>query len=110
MAQLLETTGTTFTADGRAVARIALTIHGLEWDIRKFVISTTSVLTTQCRIYRDVESDSALIDGTYSGNQDVSDTGVTLQAPVTLLFIWTGGTPYTQANARIEGSKTVRRL
>lgn len=108
MGQLLEVGTSTFDADGMATVRFGLQIHGLEWEIKKFVVSTTSELSTQVRIYRDTVSDSNRIDGSYSGNQDVSDTSVTLQAPVTLVFVWEGGTPGAQATGRIEGTVNVR--
>lgn len=110
MGQLLEVGSATFDAAGSATVRIGVQIHGLEWEIKKFVVSTTSDLSTQVRIYRDTVSDSSRIDGSYSGNQDVSDTSVSLQAPVTILFVWDGGTPGAQATGRIEGTQTVRKF
>lgn len=100
----------TFGADsaGGTVARtqIGPTVYGSEWDIKRVVVSTTSSgLNGSSRFYMylNSESPSALLDGTYSGDQDVNETSLHLRTGDNLICVWTGGDDGAIATAIIIG-------
>jgi hypothetical protein len=105
----LTASGTATIAGGTATIVISPSIQGEQWDITKLVVSSTSVAQTEVRIYRGTASDVNLIDGSYSGNQDVSDTELTLLAGEVLTFQWTGGTNGATCTARLEGTRSFKR-
>jgi hypothetical protein len=61
------------------------------WDITRVTVACTSVaLVPTCRVYRSSEAPSNLIEGTFSGNQDSSDTAFTLENGEVLIAVWEG--------------------
>ncbi len=79
------------------------------WEIQSSQVSTDSLLETTVKVF----SDSALnrqVEGSYSGNQDTSNTVFKLQSGAALYFMWTGGSPTAMARLSIDGSMfSVRR-
>lgn len=46
---------------------------GEVWNVHRIVVSCSGLLVPQCNLYLGPPTDSALYDGTYAGNNDVSD-------------------------------------
>lgn len=91
-------------ANGRAVASTGPYKYGDRWVIESITTNTNSVLESQLKVYRGVESESAVVASSYSGNQD-SAGGNVIRVPTgdKLVFVWSGCTPGAQCNARLEG-------
>jgi len=102
---LLEYVQATADANGRAVASTGPAKYGESWDVSLITTNTTSVAESQLRVYRGVESDSAQVLGTYSGNNDTASGGANIKVPSQdkLVFVWTGCDVGAICTARIEG-------
>lgn len=98
----------TFDDSGRAVVSLGPTVYGVAWEITRVVVSTTSSAQTQLRVYRGTEQASRLVDSTYTGNDNTSETDVKLSNLESLLFVWTGGDVGAIATAVIDGTQTGR--
>src|SRR5882762_6391746 len=101
---LLEFVQATAGADGRAVASKGPAKYGDSWEVTTLATTTNSTTESQLRVYRGVESNSALVASTYSGNQDTAG-GNTIKVPGQdkLVFVWSGATPGAICTCRIEG-------
>jgi hypothetical protein len=80
-----------------ATSRATVTLQPMRsferWEItRTTVANTGTVLVPACRIYRGSEAAGSLIEGTYSGRQDSSDTKYTLENGEKLIVVWEGKT------------------
>lgn len=102
---LLEYVEATADANGRAVASTGPAKYGESWDVTLISTTTNSADESQLRVYRGVESDSAQILSTYSGNSDTAGGGSTIAIPSQdkIVFVWSGCTPNATCTARIEG-------
>lgn len=70
-------------ADASGIARVKLgPLRAFEsWDVKlTSVASTSSVKVPTVRVYRGAESPSRLIDGTYTGTLNSTDTPYTLRS------------------------------
>jgi hypothetical protein len=77
---------------------------GMDWEIISTVVSTsTRVLEPECRLTKNGTDDGAMVDGTYAGSWDVSDTVIPLQAGDVLYVAWTGGDVGATATVRVSG-------
>lgn len=94
-------------ANGRAVARVQPLRAFEQWDIRRYAVSSTSsVLVPTARLYRGSETPSMLVDGTYTGTLDQSDTQLTLANGEALICVWEGADVGAQCVFTVQGSKT----
>jgi len=93
----------TFDASGIARATIGPQIYGTKWLVDRINVTSTSVLSSQCRVYLNAEVDTALFTGTYSGNQDSDDSDFTMDTLDKLIFVWSGGTVGAVATAIVTG-------
>lgn len=100
----LASTSAVFNAAGVARASLGPAVYGSRWNVDRMVATTTSVLPTQCDVYRNVESPLSKIDSTRTGNNDTSETNLDLRPPDTLIFVWTNGTPGATATAILAGT------
>jgi hypothetical protein len=100
----------TANASGRAIVSKGPGKFGESWEVTTLAASSTSILESQLRVYRGVESDSAQVASTYSGNSDTAG-GNTIQVPGQdkLVFVWSGCTPGATCTCRIEGTLNSRR-
>jgi hypothetical protein len=106
---LLQTSGTaSFISDGAggtvATVQMGPQRYGENWSVNSSSISTTSALPTSCRMYRNMVSPSAFLDGTASANLNVSNVPVELQSLDKLIFVFTGGTMGSAATVVLNGS------
>lgn len=107
---LLEYVTATADAQGRSEAVTGPYRYGETWVVKLVSTSSTSVAETQLRVYRGVESDSALVLSTYSGNSDTAGgSEIRLPAGDKLVFVWTAADAGSQCTARIEGDIESRR-
>lgn len=82
--------------------------YGEEWRITRMTVqSTSSTLVPTARVYRGSEAASNLIDGTFTGNQDSSDTSIRLMSGETLLAVFEGGDVGSQCTLNVFGEKVV---
>jgi hypothetical protein len=93
-----------FDAAGEAIVTIAVPA-GCLWDIEATTVSTTSTVRTTASVYLGSPSPGAMVDSTYSGNRDTSDTKHTVIGGETITCVWTGGTPGAVATIRITGQQ-----
>lgn len=88
---LRESGSATVGANGRASVTLQPLRSFERWDITRMTVANTStVLVPTARIYRGSESPSALVEGTYTGTQDSSDTKVSLENGERLIAVWEG--------------------
>ena len=99
-----------FVADGQSsIARVWIgpSVAGTKWMIKRITVSTNSpgVLdgASRCRVYLNTETPTALIGGTYSGDQDTNETDVKLYETDKLIVVWTGGDIGSIATVFVQG-------
>jgi hypothetical protein len=106
---LYESVSAVFDAAGRAAVRIGPSKYGESWHVTLSTITTTSVLATSFRYYRQHETPSAQFDvSLYNGNNDVSDSTVDLAPMEQLMGVWAGGTPGRVATLIVQGQVHAR--
>lgn len=76
------------------------------WQVRRVTVSSTStVLIPTARVYRGAVSPSRLIDGTYTGTLDSTDTmDLELKSGDKLVAEWTGSDVGAVCTLTIEGN------
>lgn len=95
-------------ANGRAVVTLQPLRAGENWKVTHHSISNTgTVLTPEERLYRGIESPTTLLEGTFSGNMDSSDTVIDVRNGEALLFIWTGADVGSFCTATVTGERTI---
>lgn len=95
------------TADetGKATVSTGPQKYGDSWTVTLLATSTNSVAQSQLRVYRGVESDSAMVASTYAGNQDTAGgNSIDVPGQDKLVFVWTGADPGSACTCRIEGT------
>ena len=77
---------------------------GYLWLIQRATVSTTSTAATRAMMYAGAPSPQNFVDGTNSGNLDISDENapIMLDSSTQLLIQWTGATPGATGTARIQ--------
>lgn len=78
------------------------------WHIRKYSIQCVSPLavgasTPICKVYRGSEDPTRLIEGTFNGTLNSSDTDITLETGEIILAVWTGGDVNAQCSFTLQG-------
>jgi hypothetical protein len=104
-----------FTSDGlggticRAV--VSPTRVGISWDIDQMVttVNPPTVPSSQLIVYRGPPSVTTKLEGTFTADNDSSDTKLKLGPTDFLTFVWTGGTIGATATATIHGTAPDRR-
>lgn len=92
-------------ASGRAVARISNLVAFERWTVTRWTVSSTSTTETEARVYRNQESPSNFVEGTYSGRQDASDTNQAIGSGEHLVCVWSGATPGSRCVFTINGER-----
>lgn len=103
----LQTSGTA-TANAAGVARVQLGPQkaGESWVVKGYAVANDSALTqlVTCNIYRNVVSDTTLVDGTYQGQSRVSrGDNLDIGPGNTLIAEWTGCTPGSISTFIVNG-------
>lgn len=107
MSEPLYETGSA-TADATGVATVRLQpLRAFEtWHITRMMISSTSTtLVPTLKVYRGSINPSQLIDGTYTGTLNQSDTSVDVPNGEAIIAQWTGATPGSTCVFTIQGRK-----
>lgn len=94
----------TFGPTGIARIQIGPTVFGESWRVKRMGVSTTSVADTDVRVYLNAELDTRMIDGSFTGNRDFSDTDISLQTLDQLIVVWVNGTPGAYASFVLQGT------
>lgn len=99
-------TSRTATFDAAGIARVVLgpTVYGERWRVKRMSVNTTSANDTDVRVYLNAEIDTRMIDGSYTGNRDFSETDLTLQTLDRLIVVWIAGTPGALASFLVQGT------
>ena len=105
--RLDQATNAQFDANGVAIATLGPR-GPVTWEISRLTVSSTSTLPSQARLFDGPGggaelTNTNLIEGTYSGNLDATDTPFTIQPGSQLYIQWTGGTPGATATVRVIG-------
>lgn len=92
-------------ANGRAVGTTGPERYGERWSVTLINTNTNSSTESELKVYRGVESNSARVLGTYSGNSDTAGGGKPIDVPSgdKLVFVWSGASPGAICTARLEG-------
>lgn len=96
----------TGTADAGGIARLALgPLRAFEtWAIASTTFSSTSsVKIPTGKLYRGAEVPSRLIDGTYTGTLDTTDTAYKLRSGEKAVAVFTGCDVGAQCTMTLEG-------
>lgn len=95
-------------ANGRAVVEFQPLRAGEDWHIVRTSIQNAGVNNVpEARVYRGIESPTTLVEGTFSGNMDTSDTVIDLRNGERLLVVWSGADAGSQCSATVDGERTV---
>lgn len=94
-------------ADG--IARVQLgPLRAFEtWAVASTTVSSTSsTLVPTARLYRGAEQPSRLIDGTYTGTLDTTDTTYKLRSGDKVIAVFSGCDVGAQCTVTVEGETT----
>lgn len=95
-------------ADGEGwVSGVGPQVYGERWVIEATQTRVeNSTAESRLEIFRN--GTTQIVEGTYSGNQDNSNTRMELNTGEKLWFKWTNGTPGAQAIVTLYGRRYVR--
>lgn len=92
------------TLDAAGDGQVTIQPPGVDWLVTLLTVATsTAVLTPEARVYVNGTSDADLIEGSYNGARDTSDTEHPLTAGDRLIVKWTGGDAGARATVRVSG-------
>jgi hypothetical protein len=95
-------------ANGRAVLQFQPLRAGEDWHITRSSVSNSGTVNTpQVKVYRGMETPSTLIEGTFSGNLDSSDTVYDLRNGEQVLFVFSGADVGSLCSATVDGTRSV---
>ncbi len=100
---LTESASITLDVDGGGTVVLQPNVYGETWYVKRLATSASS--NCKLRVYRDIVSDTAKVDSTYSGMNDISDCDIVLGNANKLVFVWTEGDAGGYATIRIDGEK-----
>lgn len=96
--------------NGSSVATVQLgpAVYASTWHVRNTLITTNSTQqqfgVSTFTLYRMNQSPSSMIDGSYSGDQDTSDTAYSLSFGQTVIGVWSGGDIGAIATLTLSGT------
>lgn len=98
----------TFDANGEAWVRgLGPNVYGERWAIEATQTRVeNSVSESRLEVYRN--GTTQIVEGTYSGNQDNSNTRMELNTGEKLWYRWTRGDPGAQAILTLTGKRIVK--
>lgn len=102
--ELFESADGTADANGRAEATLQPLRAFETWHVKRMTVqSTSSTLVPTCKVYRGAVSASRLIDGTYTGTLDHTDTDLSMHNGERLIAVWEGADVGAICTLSIEG-------
>jgi actin-like ATPase involved in cell morphogenesis len=104
MSRFIRTGQATFDAAGTAQVTIGVP-NGVTWRVEVTTVTTTSTTRTTASVYLGSPSPAAMVDSTYSGNRDTSDTVHEVIGGELVTCQWTGGDVGKVATLRISGDQ-----
>lgn len=110
--QTLDTYGTV-TLDGSGNGTVTLTPDSFRtWQVTRISVRTsqgpTDTPVPQCTVYLGSQGDGQIIDQTWTGSRDTSDTTIIVQPSQPLIFVWENGVAATTATASVFGTMDMR--
>lgn len=102
---LIKSATATLDANGTGSVVVGPERGGERWTVTRISLQCTSVLQTECRIYRNVISTLTMLFDSQGGNSDVASGDPPLEIPMSgrIVIEWRGGTPGAVATAVLEG-------
>jgi hypothetical protein len=77
------------------------------WNVISTTVANTgTALVPTAKLYRGGEAPSRLIDGTYTGTLDTTDTAYSLRSGEKVVAVFTGASVGTQCTVTVEGTAT----
>jgi hypothetical protein len=95
-----------FDANGRGSIALGPEKARENWHVTRITVQATGAAVPQARVYRGAESPSSFIDGTETGNLDVSETDLRLYPSDYVTTVWTGGSVGGIGSVVIEGTRS----
>lgn len=97
-------------SNGKAIVTLQPLRAFERWRITLMNIQATSPVAVgpkvpQFRVYRNSEAVSNLVDSTYDGNQNTSNTDITIENGEAIIGVWTGADPGTQCMFSVQGER-----
>lgn len=105
MIELYETGTATALADGTATVRLQPLRAFERWNITRMSVNSSSTLIPTLKVYRGSINPSSLIDGTYSGALNQSDTNIDLHNGVAIIAVFSGATVGSTCTFTVQGMK-----
>jgi hypothetical protein len=111
---LLESRSATADVNGTARIEIVTATSHEYWEVTSTVITTRTVGTNNAdvgptfRLYLDTDSNAGLIDVSFNGTDDVTDTKYELYPGRRLLCIWVDMEPGNEATVRLQGTRILK--
>lgn len=96
-------------ADANGTAQVTLQpLRAFEsWDVTRMTVQNTSVTNVPlCKIYRSSVAPTNLVEGTFSGNFDVSDSRIALPNGASLIAEWTDADPGSDCTFTVAGKRS----
>lgn len=105
--RLAESARATADNNGRAVARIGPQRAFETWNVTRLTVqSTSSTLVPTAKVYQGLITDSLLIDGTYTGTLDHTDTSIRLESGHDIIVVWEGGDVGSECTFTVQGTSS----
>lgn len=97
----------TLDANGRGSARVGPGSPWERWEVTRYAVFTAG---SGCavQVYKNYESPSNWIDGTFASDGDVGGIQSTLNTGESLVFVWSEGIPGETMQAIVYGNRYVR--
>lgn len=102
--QLLQS-ATATVVNGVATVTLGPNAANEKWQVQNTTVQSSSSTATVARVFRN---GSSFIDGSNSGNQDVSDTLYELMPGEYILVQWTGASANASCTVTVMGNKVLR--
>lgn len=95
----------TLDGNGRGVVTLGPQVYGVVWHVTRMVTSVSGTAEISCRlsVYRQTETPSNMVDGTFVAGQDVSETDLPLRGGEVLVFVWEDGPAGAVATITLSG-------
>lgn len=94
----------TANASGRASVITGPEKYGDTWAIELITSASNSTVDCQLKVYRGIESETSVIESSYSGRSDTSPCNHRFGAGEKLIFVWTNCSVGAICSSRIEGN------
>lgn len=90
--------------DASGNGQVTVSPGSVDWVTTLITVSTsTATKHPQANLYLDQVAPTCLLEGTYTGDNDSTNTSHLVQSSQQLICAWTGGDPGATATVRVTG-------